>query len=317
MSAKGVEIGLEYGPSGYEAGRWEAGDTTPHRLQTLLRQLGSGVFYPGSWTSRDGVTNLARKVSFPLLISCYLVPQHDTTRGGESEAFVCSTYQANGPADLARVVPWGQRTGQRAAFNFEAYHLIQPVPELSQDTLRVIDLLTMQFQREWGSKEKLLVERLRTIAGVSHDLCHQIYDVLGVLRAWEGGAGTPPEEMVGAVEGLLVSMFGVPWRQRAFRDGTDVGSLLWATGSAKARDARLWDYISGLKLQASSGPVPLRCADQSTHCTRSTPVLWAVRTEELTLPTSQLAAELRLLKRLRDPRIRPWPLSKDEESSMR
>lgn len=314
-----TEIGLEYVDSIYSSDHGQQSrDATARRLRQILNQLRSGYFYSGLWTYRDGVTSDARRFTFPLVVSFYLVPPRMLVEAGT--AFFCRSFFIKSAEDLGELSAWTESLQDLSGFDFESFHLIQPVAVIDDPDLHFLNLLTMQFQREWGNKNKLLERRVHEIAGVSHDLCHQIYDLLSLLRAGQAKvANEETNNLFHMVEGLLISMFGVPWRHRAFRDGTGSGAIIWPRGgnAPAGQDARFWNII--FETQATR---VLRARSAATG--RSIKATYSFRSGTLgveskkVLPDEADPSNEPLLRRMLEKGLPfdPWPLTSSKPGIM-
>lgn len=311
MAVATSEIGLEFSNGVYtpraSVSREGARPRAEGRLGLLVRQLSDGYFQSGLTPQPVGVTVDWRAFEYPLAVSSYLVLS-DGQAGDGDGPFRCRTFLVESNQDTGGLAAWLADSAEFHGIEFESHHVIQPVRGVTEDVLGLLTLLTMQFQREWGNKNKLLERRLNEIAGVSHDLCHQLYDALRLVRmATADQAGA--KALLPLIDGILVSMFGVPWRHRAFRDGSGSGMIRWASVPPVARDAHFWDLVFQVQasrvLRASSLTGGVRL--QAVYSFRSGSL--QVETTK-TLPEGDIAMELRFRRMLEErlPFV-PWPLS--------
>ena len=108
---------------------------------------------------------------------------------------------------------------------------------------------TLHFQRQWGDREGTLKAQAQAQDLIAHQLCHDLYDSLELLKKVETAIDTQPglgriSNLVRGAKENIRAGFAGPWLQR-YRMKVDEHEPVWATVQAPsdASIRRLFDFF--------------------------------------------------------------------------
>jgi hypothetical protein len=290
-----------------------AASTLGRQLDQIGTQLTKGFVYPSLLSLQpDGVTNTPRTIKFPAVLTVYLVPVE--RRFDETCNFFCRSILLSDSSDFKGFQKLRAEVGELGNLGFEAYHLIDPIStENALSVLVELDALSMQFQREWGGRQKQLESQIAQLDGISHDACHQLYDAIALIRWLE----QHPERAATALpllDGLLISMFGVPWQNRRILDPKMRHS--WSRKAIDSTDALFWNIV--FKGHASR---ILRASSLTKNAEISADYFFSSdlvdSSEPALLPNEGAEADMQFLLREGWRQSAPWPLNDGTPGSIR
>jgi hypothetical protein len=199
----------------------------------------------------------------------------DAIAAGDNNAFYSIHYAGFPGDDRLRAFPEEAQAGletMRARLE-QGLHPLQ-----QKDGRRFLEAITLHFQRQWGDRETQLLTRERAQSDVAHELCHDLYDALAMLKNARASvrADDPGtlRSVVAAIECVRAG-FATPWLLRhKGKDGNAGPVWVEARAPAQAEIDTLFALFDRKLQIICNGARPLPRSVEVTHelCIDGVPV---------------------------------------------